>query len=167
MKDFMIKHKTDLFYVGLFLLVLILFRLVIINAYIPSESMENTLMTKDRIIGLRLTKEFKRGDVAIFHYDEDNYYIKRIIGVGGDRVLIKDNKVFINGKELKEPYLREPMITEDAEYYVPEGSYFFLGDNRNDSKDSRFWDNPFRTQDDMVAKAVFRYWPLNKMKIIQ
>ena len=74
MKDFMIKHKTDLFYVGLFLLVLILFRLVIINAYIPSESMENTLMTKDRIIGLRLTKEFKRGDVAIFHYDEDRAY---------------------------------------------------------------------------------------------
>lgn len=167
MSTFFSKHKEDLFWLSLCILLIVFFKLIFINAYIPSESMETTLMTHDRIIGFRLVKHYKRGDIAIFHYDDKDYYIKRVIGVGGDTVSIKNNEVYVNGEKIKEPYLHEPMDTPDAEYVVPENSYFFLGDNRNNSMDSRFWENPFRRKEDMVGKAIFRYWPLNKIGIIK
>ena len=157
--------KDNLIFILFLATIFILFRCVIFNGFIPSASMENTLMTKDRFIGLRLAQDYKRGDVVVLKFDEEEYYIKRIIGIGGDFIEIKKDKVYVNGKPLNEPYLKEKMNSEEACYIVPEGSYFFLGDNRNNSNDSRYWQNPFRMKKDIVARAWLRYWP--SVKIIR
>ena len=143
---------------------------VLINAVIPSASMEDTIMTGDRIFGSRLSYEFgepQRGDIAIFKFpdDESQLYIKRVIGLPGDKVQIIDGKVYINDSEtpLDEPYLPETPEGDYGPYYVPEDSYFMLGDNRNRSVDSHEWDDPFIHIDDIKGKAIFRYWPISRM----
>lgn len=147
--------------------VVLLYTQVLINAYLPSESMENTLMTGDRVIGNRLAyklgKDPERFDIAIFHAPDDEgvLYIKRIIGLPGEKVTIKNGKVYINDgvEPLDDSFIKEKMEKDpDAEYNVPEGCYFMLGDNRNESLDSRFWDNPYVAKDKIVAKAVLKYW---------
>lgn len=140
---------------------------IIANSRVPSASMENTIMTKDRVIGSRLTYYFndpQRGDIVIFHFpdDESIYYVKRIIGLPGDIIDIKDGHVYLNNSEtpLEEPYLKEPMEAEpDLHYEVPEDSYFMMGDNRNSSADSRRWHNTFVKREKIIAKVMFRYFP--------
>lgn len=145
----------------------ILYTQVLINAYLPSESMENTLMTGDRVIGNRLAYKLgtdpERFDVVIFHApdNESILYIKRIIGLPGEKVTIKNGKVYINdaAEPLDDSFIKEEMDAEpDAEYNVPEGCYFMLGDNRNESLDSRFWDHPYVSENKIVAKAMLKYW---------
>ena len=152
--------------VATFTAVVLLYSCVLINAYIPSESMETTLMTGDRVIGNRLASKFghdpERFDVVIFYApDSGELYIKRVIGMPGETVTIKDGKVYINDSDtpLDDSFIREPMETEGkSTYKVPEDSYFMMGDNRNESYDSRFWDNPYVSKDKIVAKASLRYW---------
>ena len=155
--------------------VLIVNNVVLINAKIPSESMENTIMTNDRVIGSRLSYKFsdpERGDIAIFRFpdDESLFYVKRIIGLPGETVDIINGAVYINGSEtpLDEPYLKEAMIPEeDMHFEVPEDSYFMMGDNRNYSYDARYWTNTYVARDKIIAKVLFRYWPLNKIGRVQ
>ncbi len=116
---------------------------------------------------------------------ETLYYVKRVIGVPGDVIEIKaegsvsaseiteapigyvedDTKlvtaaVYVNGEKLDEPYLKEAMLyTDDMSFEVPEGHYFMLGDNRNNSGDARYWNDPYIAEDKMIAKVYFRYWP--------
>lgn len=149
-------------------------RFVLINAVIPSGSMENTIMTGDQIFGSRLSYEFgdpQRGDIAIFRYpdNEEELFIKRIIGLPGEKVEIIDGKVYINdsSKPLEEDYLKETPTGSFGPYYVPEDSYFMLGDNRNDSRDSRWWNNTYVKRDKILAKAVWRYYPLSKFGKIE
>lgn len=144
-----------------FLAVSFLTRVVILNAYVPSESMENTLNVGDLLIGDRLAKTYRRGDILVFTRGNDNL-VKRLIGLPGEHVEIKNNNVFINGKELEEPYIKEEMNTNDRTFDVPEGEYLFLGDNRNNSLDARFWDYPYIMENNIKAKIVFRIWPLDK-----
>lgn len=145
---------------------------VIIKAIIPTNSMENTIMTNDRIIGNRLAYLFsspKRGDIVIFKFpdDETQNYIKRVIGLPGDTIEIKDGGVYIYDSEgkltddpLDEPYLKEEMFTSGVlTYTVPDNSYFVLGDNRNYSLDARYWANTFVKKDKILGKAWFRYKP--------
>lgn len=140
---------------------------IIANSKVPSGSMENTIMTGDRVIGFRLTYRFndpERGDIAIFRYPDDPevYYVKRVIGLPGDIIDIKDGHVYLNNAEtpLDEPYIREAMIEEpDMHFEVPEESYFMMGDNRNESFDSRRWNNTFVAKDQLIAKVYFRYYP--------
>ena len=80
---------------------------VIMNAYIPSASMEPGLEEGDYIIGNRMVKRYHRGDIAIFWSEDNTYYIKRVIGIGGDHIVIKNHAVYRNGKKLKEPYIKE------------------------------------------------------------
>ena len=143
---------------------------VIINANIPSGSMENTIMTNDKLIALRTSYWFndpKRGDIIIFKYpdDESQLFIKRLIGLPGDTVEIRNGKVFINGMEDEEAnsHVPETPTGNYGPYVVPEGSYFMLGDNREHSKDSRFWQNTFVTYDEIVGKAIVRYYPSIKV----
>ena len=150
---------------------LVLNLFIIANSRVPSASMENTIMTGDRGVGFRLTylfQEPKRGDVIIFKFpdDESLYYVKRIIGEPGDIIDIKDGKIYLNNSEtpLEEDYIKEPMIPEAPMHFeVPEGSYFCMGDNRNNSADSRRWFHPFVHKDKIIAKVIFRYFPGFKM----
>lgn len=151
------------------LIAFVLNRFIIANSRVPSASMENTIMTHDRVIGSRLSYYFtdpERGDVIIFYFPDDitekTYYVKRIIGMPGETVDIRDGHVYINGSDepLDEPYIREEMETPvDLHYEVPEGCYFMLGDNRNYSADSRFWHNTYVKREKIVAKVLFRYFP--------
>jgi len=139
---------------------------IIANASVPSGSMEDTIPTGARIIGLRLDYHFedpKRGDVAIFKYpdDESTDFVKRIIGLPGETVEIKDGKVYINGssKPLNEPYLRETPTGDYGPFKVPADSYFMMGDNREYSHDSRFWKNKYVKRSKLIAKVYFMYFP--------
>ena len=155
--------------------------IILINAKIPSASMEKTIMTKDRIYGFRLAyginldffgknilskkwKDPERYDIVIFKYpdDESQLYIKRIIGLPGETVRIIDGKVYINDSKtpLQDDFVNGVPLGSFGPYVVPEDSYFMLGDNRNNSKDSRFWKNSFVRFDQIKGKAIFRYWPL-------
>ena len=151
------------------LIAFVLNRFIIANSRVPSASMENTIMTHDRVIGSRLHYYFEdpeRGDVVIFYFPDDvtekTYYVKRIIGMPGDVGDIRDGHVYLNGSDtpLDEPYIREPMETPvELHYEVPEGCYFMMGDNRNYSADSRFWHNTYVRKEKIVAKVLFRYFP--------
>ena len=163
--------------------VLVINNVVLINAKIPSESMENTIMTGDRIFGFRLAygfnmnvfgneiskkwKDPERFDIVIFKYpdDESQLFIKRIIGLPGDKVEIKDGKVYINDSEtpLEDSYVPETPLGSFGPYEVPENCYFMMGDNRNNSKDSRYWTNTFVRFDQIVGKAEIRYFPSIKL----
>ena len=133
---------------------------VIVNAQIPSGSMENTIMTGDRVIGNRFAYSFsdpQRFDIIIFRYpdDESQLFIKRIIGLPGETVEIQDGKIYLNGSDepLEDVQTKETMVV--------------MGDNRNDSKDSRYWTNTFVTKDEILGKAIFRYWPISEFKILE
>ena len=178
------------------LVVYLLDGVIFINAKIPSGSMENTVMTGDRIFGFRLAyginldflkkdiltvpmKDPERFDIVIFRYpgDESELYIKRIIGLPGETVEVRKGNVYIDGAEvpIEEPFMevdgqREKRTNRQSEmgdgiYKVPEGCYFVMGDNRINSSDSRFWTSThYVTYNQIVGKAIFRYWPLNQIK---
>ncbi len=143
---------------------------LIVNATVPSSSMEKTIMANDRIVGSRLSYIFddpQRGDIIIFKNPDDEkvLFIKRLIGMPGDTVEISDGAVFINGERLYEPYLQVTTEGEFGPYEVPEGAYFMMGDNRNDSADSRYWNHTYLYRDGIVGKALVRYWPsVKKLK---
>ena len=145
---------------------------VIINATVPTGSMENTIMPGDDILGFRLAylkSEPQRGDVVIFKFpdDESQKYVKRIIGLPGETVTIDNGKVYINNSPdpLEEDYLKEEWVNAAGPYVyqVPENSYFVMGDNRNDSYDSRYWTNTFVTKDKIIGKALFIYFPFDHL----
>ena len=148
---------------------------VVVNARIPSESMEDTILVGDQIFGNRLAYKFgdpQRFDIVIFKYpdDESQLYIKRIIGLPGETVTIIDGKVYIDGSDtpLDDSFcLDTPDGRGDGVYQVPENCYFMMGDNRNNSHDSRFWDNKYVERDKILGKAVLRYWPLNRISLIK
>ena len=162
-KEFMEYLKMIIFVV---IVVLIVNNFLLINAKIPSESMEQTIMTGDRVFGNRLAYLFdkpKRFDIVIFKYPdhEKELFIKRIIGMPGETVEIRDGKVYIDGAKepLDDSFTPEEPLGDYGPYVVPEDSYFMLGDNRNYSKDSRFWNNPYVAEDKILGKAVLRYFP--------
>ncbi len=139
---------------------------VIVNAQVPTGSMESTVMTNDRVFAFRLSyllEEQKRGDIVVFPFpdDESVNYLKRIIGLPGETIEIIDGKVYINNSKepLKEDYLKETPTGTYGPYEVPDDSYFMLGDNRNVSLDSRYWDNTYVKKDKIMGKVIFRYYP--------
>ncbi len=107
----------------------------------------------------------ERGDIVVFRYPRDpsTSYIKRVIGVAGDRVRIDEGQVFVNGRALVEDYVSAEFVDDRSypEITVPQGSYFVLGDHRNMSKDSRDF-GPVDVRY-IYGKAVFGYWPIEKM----
>ena len=157
-------------FVAALLIAVFLKNYIIINANVPSGSMENTIMTGDRLIGNRLAyikSNPKRGDIIIFHYpdNEQEIYVKRVIALPGEKVEVRDGKIYIDGSEtpLDEPYLKEEwtVATGPYEFEVPEDSYLVMGDNRNDSWDARYWANKYVAKDKILGKAVFAYWPFS------
>jgi len=163
---------------GAVVLAFIITTFIIVNAVVPSESMENTINVGDRLVAFRLSYIFsdpERYDIVVFKYpdDEDTLFIKRIIGLPGETVSIRKNdndetKVYINDSEvpLDDSFIKEPMKlvskngpNRELTYKIPADCYFMLGDNRNNSKDSRFWENTFVQKDKILGKALFKYYP--------
>lgn len=154
--------------------VLLINNFLLINARIPSESMENTIMVGDQIFGNRLAykkADPKRYDIIIFRYpdDESQLFIKRVIGLPGETINIVDGKVYVEGQEtpLEDDFIPEVMEGSFGPYTVPEDSYFVLGDNRNHSLDSRFWQNTFVAKEKILGKAELRYFPFTKIGLVR
>ncbi|NLI13136.1 MAG: signal peptidase I [Peptococcaceae bacterium] len=137
--------------------------------YIPSESMLPTLKIGDRLIVDKISFEIKgindlqRGDIVVFNppatfkSNDDIPLIKRVIGLPGETISIKDGIVYINGAPLNEPYILEKPKTDFRPYVIPENNIFLMGDNRNKSNDSRYW-GPLPVQN-IIGKAEFRFYP--------
>jgi signal peptidase I len=173
---------------------------------IPSQSMENTLLVGDYLLVNKLCyggqglgdhlmpyQKIARGDIIVFHYpvDPTQHFVKRVIGLPGERLHMVNKKVFINGKPLDEPYVHflEPTnsrdsnsmfrdnfprpdlyatnmegnwllemhkLVEDGELIIPEGHYFAMGDNRDDSQDSRYWG--FVPRENIIGRPLLIYW---------
>jgi signal peptidase I len=172
---------------------------------IPSQSMENTLLVGDYLLVNKLCyggrglgdhlmpyQKIARGDIVVFHYpvDPTQHFVKRVIGLPGDRLRLINKKVWINGKPLEEPYVRflEPTghdpgslfrdnfprldvhalnmegnwwqemrtLVEDDQLIIPEGHYFVMGDNRDDSQDSRYWG--FVPRENIIGRPLVIYW---------
>ncbi len=167
----MVKVKTavkECFHMIVIPVLLALFcsKVLIVNANIPSGSMEDTIHPGDRVIGFRLAylrKDPQRQDIIIFRYpdDESQVFIKRIIGLPGETVQIIDGEVYIDDSAipLDEEYLKGIPEGSFGPYEVPEDSYFVMGDNRNNSHDSRFWEHHYVERDAILAEAKFQYYP--------
>ena len=149
-----------------FVLALIIQAFVVKSYVIPTPSMVPTLMLGDRVMVNRFVFRFtepKRGDIIVFQTDmRKDPLIKRVIGVGGDRIAVRDGRLFLNGEPQVEPQLRDKVILgEFKEITVPSGEFFMMGDNRNESADSRVFGPIQRTV--ILGKAFLRFWPLNRL----
>lgn len=147
-----------------FVLAFVITHYVIIKAEVPTGSMIPTIQIDDRLIGNRLAYLFsspKRGDIVIFPYpdNEQEIYIKRVIGLPGETIEIVDGVLYIDGAVYEEDYLNEPMEGSFGPFTVPEGHYFMMGDNRNHSWDSRYWTNHYVAKNKILGKAWLRYEP--------
>jgi signal peptidase I len=151
-----------------------LLRAFFVESYrVTSPIMEPTLVTDDRVIVEKISYLFtspRRGDVIAFQPpvnarnlrpDLEGAFIGRTIGIPGDRVEVRDGKVFHNGKPLGEPYLDERPTYTMAPLVVPAGQYLVLGDNRNNSFDSVTWG--YLPHDSIIGRVVWRFFPLERL----
>jgi signal peptidase I len=174
----------------------------IVQAFtIPSESMERTLLVGDYVLVDKLSygggtswrwllpyRKIRRGDIAVFHYPvhPQQHFVKRVVGLPGDRIRLINKRLYVNGSPLEEPYVQYisamrdpyrddfprtdvpslgvtarwwgemPKLVEDKQLIIPEGSYFVLGDNRDDSQDSRYWG--FVPRENIIGRPLLIYW---------
>lgn len=141
------------------------------NSMYPNFHNNEYLLTNK--LSYRLGKP-ERGDVIVFKApkNQEYDYIKRVAGLPGEKIEIKNGKVYINDKVLEESFLPEDYRTSGGSFWregqeasVPEGEYFVLGDNRSHSSDSREWG--VVPLENIIGKAWLRYWPLNKLGLVE
>ena len=135
--------------------------IVVARIRVDGESMEPTMASGEYVMVNRLSYRFgtpQRGDIIVFHFPRDpkEEYIKRVIGLPGDEVEVRNGQVYINGQPLSEPYL-EVKMDYIGSWRIPAGQLFVLGDNRNNSSDSHDWGTV--PMDYVVGKAALVYWP--------
>ena len=177
-KDYSLKREIISTVVYLLVVVALTFlfvQFVAQRTHVNGNSMNATLENGDNLIVDKLSYRFKapeRFDIIVFpyQYKEDTYYIKRIIGMPGETVQIIDGMVYIDGERLDETYGKEVMqyagVASDP-IELGEDEYFVLGDNRNDSSDSRDPSVGNIHRDKIIGKAFIRIWPLNKFGILK
>ncbi len=161
-------------------LLAIFIRTFIVGPYkIPTGSMRPTFLEGDRIFVDKLSYQFKnpeRGDIVVFKYplDKKKDFVKRLVGFEGDRILIKDGLISVNGQSLNEPpfsdyyyYNRDDWLygRENVEVVVPKDNYFVLGDNSGSSQDGRYWG--FVPKKLLIGKAELIYWPPGRIRFIK
>jgi signal peptidase I len=141
--------------------------------YIPSDSMVPTLNVGDRLVVEKVSYRFRspqRGDIIVFDppvqlqyqgYTTDQAFIKRVIGEPGQAVAVQAGKVYVDGQPLSEDYIAEPLEYSMNPVLVPEEQFFVMGDNRNNSNDSHVWG--FLPQENIIGRAVFRFFPLERI----
>lgn len=139
--------------------------------YIPSGSMLPTLEINDRLVIDKVSYHFKtpsRGDIVVFHPPaaagaqfSHEAFIKRVIGLPGEAIEIKNGTVYADGVALTEPYTEAPPDYAWGPKTVPQGSYLMLGDNRNNSDDGHVWG--FLPSDRIIGRATIRFWPLDRL----
>lgn len=139
---------------------------------VEGGSMEPGLEDQERIVINKVVyrwENINRGDIIVFRYPRDprKSFIKRVIGVGGDRVRISYGHVYLNGRRMEEDYVPPEFLDSRTypEVVVPEGSYFVLGDHRSMSNDSRDFGPVARSY--IYGKAVFGYWPMEKLGLLR
>lgn len=144
----------------------ITFQFILLNGVIPSSSMENTVMKGDSIIAYRLAYKFSspnRNDIIIFNSEQTNHseYIKRVVGIEGDTVELIDGKVYVNGEKKDESsYIKGKTYVGSngiKKFEVPKGCVLVFGDNRENSADSRFMEDPYIKCSDITGKLILRY----------
>jgi len=147
------------------LLALFLNNFVLVNAKVPTGSMEDTIMPGDRVVAFRHSYLFSdpdRFDIIVFRTPAggDTLYIKRIIGLPGEQIKLQNGNIYIDGNLLEgdEQFAKEDFRGAFGPFDIGEGEFFVLGDNRNNSEDSRFWARPFVLEENIVGRAIFKYF---------
>ncbi|MBQ1509774.1 MAG: signal peptidase I [Selenomonadaceae bacterium] len=148
-------------------------RQFIVELYIvDGPSMRPTLQSGERLVVNKFIYRFRppeKGEVLVFRYPRDpsRDFIKRVIAVPGDSIEIKEGRVYVNDQLLNEPYILEKTRSEYPRATVPPGTIFVMGDNRNNSEDSRFVDVGFVPYDLIKGKAVLVFWPVSQFKTLE
>ena len=153
------------FIIPMMLVIIVLFNTIFTLGNIPSPSMYPTLDVGAGLFAVRADKdEIYRGEIIMFHPmpaegGSKELWIKRIIGLPGDTIEFTETDVYVNGEKLNEPYLNreEPITYEPGKYEVPEDHIFFMGDNRGDSHDSRYWDSPYLPIKNLTSKPLLTF----------
>ena len=166
------EFLKDSFKLILFIIVLLFIMVYVFSiTQVVGDSMSPTLVDEEVLFLNKAQYRFfdvKRGDIISLEYADTKYLIKRVIGLPGEKVEIKDNKVYINDELLEEEYLQNELVYDDFTLQeigyetIPENMYFVLGDNRENSMDSR--EIGLVSQEQIQGKVFMRFWPLNKIK---
>lgn len=138
---------------------------------VDGPSMLPTLHSGERLLVDKLTYRFRdpvRGEIVVFRYPSDpsHFFIKRVIGLPGDQITIASGQVYVNGRRLAESYVNSLTLGGRSSYEVPPDSYFVLGDNRNNSQDSRSPYVGYVPRSHIVGRALLRYWPLDRADLL-
>ncbi|MCE4955755.1 signal peptidase I [Macrococcoides caseolyticum] len=160
-------------------LIFVINQFLFVTYTVKGDSMDPTLKDGEKVIVNKIgyaTGKMDKGDVLVFHADEKSDYVKRVIGTSGDTVQYRDDELLVNGKKVDEPYLEENkvaktniLLTENfsvkdlvnakGKNVIPKGKLLVLGDNREVSKDSRYFG--LIDEDQVVGEVALRYWPFN------
>lgn len=166
------KNCKNLLYIVLIAVVIALLTIqfLFFKTKVPTNSMDPTIKVGDNIFVTRIYNfnHIKRGDILVFNSSElKESLIKRVIGLPGETIKIKnDGKLLINDKEIQEPYVKHSG-GKSGIFKVPEGEYFFMGDNRLDSNDSRYWQYSYISAKDINGKAQFIVFPFSRIRSLK
>ena len=154
------------------LVIAFVIRYFIVELYlVDGPSMRPTLQSAERLVVNKFIYRFRapeRGEILVFRYPKDpsRDFIKRVIAVPGDTIEIKDGRVFVNQQLMKEPYILSKTRGDYPLTTIPEGHIFVMGDNRNNSEDSRFADVGFVPYELVKGKAMMVFWPWDQKKTL-
>lgn len=161
--------KDSIYYIITFVLVFLFAIYVISFSQVVGPSMKDTLDNGNIVIISKLNYKFtnpKKNDIVAFDFKGTKFLIKRVIAVPNDKVFIKENKIYVNDELLEEPYVTKDTSSVDKDYgTLKDNEYFVLGDNRDDSLDSRNFG--FINKDDIIGRVIIKLYPFNEVKLIK